>query len=84
MDKSINYNKLLQEQEQIILKHFSAPIYQSNSKSNSLPVFKKKIDLKKTLKKQIQTMQDKESQNINKDEITEKLTKKQIKIYNDE
>jgi hypothetical protein len=84
MDKSINYNKLLQEQEQIILKHVSAPIYQSNSKLNSLPVFKKKIDFKKTLKKQIQTKQDKESQNINKDEITEKLTKKQIKIYNDE
>ena len=50
MTKSVNYRDILKKQEDIILAHYSSGIYSSHTRTTSLPVHKKKLDLKKTIK----------------------------------
>ena len=50
MTKTINYRDSLKKQEDIIMRHFSTPIYTTHTRTSSIPVHKKKLILKKTLK----------------------------------
>lgn len=52
--KGINYHTALQQQEDIIRRHYSTPIYTSITRTTTIPV-SKKLNLKKSIKqKQIQ------------------------------
>lgn len=82
MAQPINYNKYLHQQEQIIMKHFTSPIYVSRNKTTAIPVYKKKLAIKKTLKKQLHNLQEGEINNLDKEKHMDKLTKKQP-IYNE-
>ena len=50
MTKSINYRDSIKKQEDIILAHYSSGIYSSHTRATALPVHKKKLEIKKTIK----------------------------------
>ena len=54
--RGTNYHTTLQKQEDIIRRHYSAPIYTSITRTTTIPVSRKKLNLKKSIKqKQIQS-----------------------------
>ena len=54
--RGINYHTALQKQEDIIRRHYSTPIYTSTVRTTTIPVSRKKLNLKKSIKqKQIQS-----------------------------
>ena len=58
MTKSLNYHDILKKQESIVLKHYSAPIYTNHTRTTALPVHRKKLLVKKTLKQASKTDED--------------------------
>ena len=71
MTKSLNYHDILKKQESIVLKHYSAPIYTNHTRTTALPVHKKKLLIKKTLKQASKTDEDSNSI-LNKEKQTKK------------
>jgi hypothetical protein len=58
MTKTLNYYDILKRQESIILKHYSSPIYTNQTRTTALPVHRKKMLIKKTLKQASKTDED--------------------------
>ena len=55
-----NYHQLIKSQEDIIKKHYSTPIYTSITRPAIIPVIKKKLNLKKSIKQKTTTNSDEE------------------------
>ena len=50
MTREINYHASIKQQEDMILKHYASPIYTTRTRTTTIPVHKKKLIIKKTLK----------------------------------
>lgn len=50
LTRGTNYHDFLKHQEDIIRRHYSTPIYTSISRTTSLPVSRKKLNFKKSIK----------------------------------
>jgi len=50
MTKMVNYRDSIKKQEELILLHYTSSIYMPHTRTTALPVHKKKLVLKKTIK----------------------------------
>jgi hypothetical protein len=63
--RGTNYHTTLQKQEDIIRRHYSAPIYTSITRTTTIPVSRKKLNLKKSIKqKSAQSNDDEDKKDL--------------------